>query len=77
MSILSLRYPINLLELLNLFVVKLIKRKLINLLLILNLMLLKTILNSKLKQAKKFSKTNNSNPYIVVYFILLSLSNTF
>lgn len=32
--------------------------------------------NSKLKQAKKFSKTNDSNPYITVYAILPSSSNT-
>ena len=32
--------------------------------------------NSKLKQAKKFSKTNDSNPYMAVYSILPSSSNT-
>ena len=32
--------------------------------------------NSKLKQAKKFPKTNDSNPYIAVYSILPSSSNT-
>ena len=32
--------------------------------------------NAKLKQAKKFSKTNDSNPYIAVYSTLPSLSST-
>lgn len=32
--------------------------------------------NSKLKQAKKFSKTNDTNPYAAVYSMLPSSSNT-
>lgn len=82
MYLLFLRCSINLLILLNLFVVKLTKGKLIILsmtLLVLNLMLLKTILNFlmlNLNKLKKFSKTNDSNPYIAVYPTLPSSSST-